>query len=67
MMSLSSPPCKCRSSSRNDTIDNDANNVLMCCFCREVDRVENLVAAGTFHAKKKSTDKKHVIKLKKTC
>ena len=28
----------------------------MCCFCREVDRVETLVAAGTFHAKKKSTD-----------
>ena len=50
MMRVYPVPCKCRSSSRNDTIDNDTNNVLMCCFCREVDRVENLVAAGTFHA-----------------
>ena len=31
-----------------------------------MDRVENLVAAGTFHAKKKSMDKKHVIELTKT-
>ena len=38
----------------------------MCCFSREVDRVENLVAAGRFHAKKKSTDKKRVIELTKT-
>ena len=64
--SLSSPPCKRRSSSQNDTIDNGANNVLICWFCREVDRVENLVAAGTFYAKKTSTDKKYVIKLAKT-
>ena len=64
--SLSSPPCKRRASTRNDTLNNEFNKVLICCFCRQVDESDNLVAACTFHAKKESTDKKHVSDLTKT-
>ena len=63
---LSSPPCKRRASSRGESLSNVTRKDLICCFCREVDKEENLVAAGTFHAKKKTTDKKHVSELSKT-
>ena len=62
---LSSPPCKRRASSRGESLSNVTRKDLIC-FCREVDKEENLVAAGTFHAKKKTTDKKHVSELSKT-
>ena len=52
---LSSPPCK-----RQSQTLPCKSKLLFCCFCGQEDIDENLVAAGTYHARSTKTNPEYV-------
>ena len=58
---IKSPPCK-----RRSFVTPITSNQITCCFCRETDAEENLIAAGTLHASKTKAGATHVKTLTET-